>query len=169
MTSVDRDHVLELYAYHHWATDRALDAVAAVSAGQLDRTWGGSFGTGRALLTHVVGVERLWLERWNGRSPKALPDFSAARTGRAFRAEWEKVKAEQQRFLSSVTRDQLNGDLTYVNIKGERWTYPLADILVHVVNHGTYHRGQLTHLLRDLGSTAPSTDYLIFVQEQRAG
>ena len=54
-----------------------------------------------------------------------------------------------------------------MNIKGERWTYRLAEILAHVVNHGTYHRGQLAHLLRDSGMAAPSTDYLIFVQDRQ--
>jgi uncharacterized damage-inducible protein DinB len=169
MSNVDRQHVLQLYAYHHWATDRVLDALAVASREELDRKWGGSFGTGRALLRHVVGVERLWLERWKGTSLKQLPDFAATHSGREFRAEWETVKGDQQRFLAALTNGQLASDLAYVNTKGERWTYPLAEVLVHVVNHGTYHRGQLTHLLRDLGQPAPSTDYLIFVDEKRRG
>lgn len=166
---MERDHLLRLYDYHHWATDRVLGAFAAVSPQQLDNPWGGSFGTGRALLKHVVGVERLWLERWNGTSPKALPDFPVTMSGEDFNAEWQRVKSDQQRYLDELTRDQLIGDLSYVNIKGERWRYPFAEVLQHVVNHGTYHRGQLVHLLRDLGRTAPSTDYLLFVGERREG
>lgn len=168
MANFERDNILDLYAYHHWATDRVLDTFAVVSAGQLDRPWGGSFGTGRALLRHVVGVERLWYDRWNGVSAKTLPDFPPTFTGLDFGAEWKQIKADQQGFLEELSRDKLAGDLTYVNVKGERWTYPLSEVLFHVVNHGTYHRGQLTHLLRDLGLTARSTDYLIFVEEQRA-
>ena len=167
MTGVDRNHVERLYAFHHWATDLVLDALSAASAAMLDRPWGGSFGTGRALLRHVVGVERLWCDRWGGISPKALPDYPARHAGREFRAEWEEIKKDQQRFIQALTPGQLAGDLTYVNIKGETWTYPFADILVHCANHGTYHRGQLTHLLRDLGLSAPSTDFLIFADEQR--
>ena len=60
----------------------------------------------------------------------------------------------------------LEESFTYVNLKGEQSTYRFADILVHVVNHGTYHRGQLGHLLRDLGLTPPSTDYLIFRRDK---
>lgn len=167
MTTVDRDHILRLYAYHHWATDRVLDALVPTTANQLERKWGGSFGSGRALLMHVVGVERLWCDRWRGYSAKALPDYPPSYSGKEFRGEWEKVKRDQQRFLDALTDKQLGDDLSYVNIKGEPWTYPFADVLVHVVNHGTYHRGQLTHLLRDLGQIAPSTDYLIFADEQR--
>lgn len=167
MSLVDRDHVLRLYEYHHWAEDRMLDAFGSVTTEQLDKPWGGSFGTGRGLLRHVVGADRLWVERWNGRSPKSLPDFPATHAGRDFRAEWEKVKADERLFLSSLAKDRLTSELTYVNMKGEQWTYPFAEILVHVVNHGTYHRGQLTHLLRDLGQAPTSTDYLVFLQEQR--
>ena len=163
----DLEHVQRLHDFHHWATDKAFEALSAASAEQLNRKWGGSFGTGRALLEHVLGAERLWCDRWGGHSAKVFPRYPASHSGRDFRAEWEKIEGDQQRFLTALTAKQLAADLTYVNIKGETWTYPFADILVHCANHGTYHRGQITHLLRDLGLPAPSSDYLIFVSERR--
>ena len=166
---MERDQILRQFDFHHWATDRVLAAFAAVSAEQLDRLWGGSFGSGRALLKHVVGVERLWLDRWLGNSPKGLPDFPQTTSGSGFRDEWEKIKADQQRFLDKLTREQLASDLTYVNMKGVKSTYEFGEVLRHNVNHGTYHRGQLVHLLRDLGQSAPSTDYLLFIEERRKG
>lgn len=169
MPSFERDQILELFAYHHWATDQVFGALSALSAAQLNEEWGGSFGTGRALLRHVVGVEQLWFERWRGKSPKGLPDFPPTLAGRDFADAWSKVKAEQQEFLEELSRSQLEGTLSYVNIKGEKWTYPLSDVLAHVVNHGTYHRGQLTHLLRDRGLAGISTDYLLFADERRKG
>lgn len=169
MTAMDRDQVLRDFAFHHWATDRVLDAFATVSIERLDRTWGGSFGSGSALLRHVVGVERLWLDRWLGNSPRTLPDFPPTTSGAGFRDEWKKVKAEQQGFLDQLTSAQLAADLAYVNMKGVRSTYAFGEVLRHNVNHGTYHRGQLVHLLRDLGESAPSTDYLLFIEERRKG
>jgi uncharacterized damage-inducible protein DinB len=166
---MQRDQILRLYAYHHWAADRAFAAVSSLTATQLDQHWGGSFGTGRALLRHVAGVERLWLERWRGNSLKALPDFPPTHSGRDFQREWVTVKSDQVRYLDELTTELVAGELTYVNLKGERWTYPFADLLTHVVNHGTYHRGQITHLLRDLGLAAPATDYLLFVEDRRKG
>jgi len=164
---VDRAHIQRLYAFHHWATDRVLDALSPASVEQLDREWGGSFGTGRALLRHVIGVERLWCDRWSGRSAKSLPDYPRTHAGREFRAEWEKIKKDQRRFIDTLTPAQLAGNLTYVNMKGETWTYAFSDILFHCANHGTYHRGQITHLLRDLGLPAPSTDFLDFADQER--
>src|SRR5688500_14292657 len=119
MTLPDREHILRLYDFHHWATDNAFDALAAVSAEQLDKKWGGSFGTGRALLRHVVAVERLWHERWNGNSPKSIPEFPPDLSGSDFRDEWAKVRADQRLFLEDLSRDMLASDLTYTNIKGE--------------------------------------------------
>jgi uncharacterized damage-inducible protein DinB len=167
MPSSDRDDVLELFDYHHWAANRLFDAVAALSSAQLDRSWGGSFGSGRALLRHVVGADRLWVERWQGRSLKGLPEYPASWSGRDFLNEWKKVAADEREYLGALTRDMLLGELTYTNLKGERVTFRLPEILAHVVNHGTYHRGQIAHLLRDLGLAAPSTDYIVFVTERR--
>src|SRR5687768_12642257 len=168
MPSLERDHILELFAYHHWATDSLMTALAGASADQLDEPWGGSFKTGRGLLRHVVGAEWIWCERWNGRSPRAR-DFDATWNAADFRREWEAVKAEQQSFLEGLSRNQLLGDLTYLNLKGEKWTHQMSDILFHVVNHGTYHRGQLAQFLRDRELPPASTDYLIFVQRRRSG
>ncbi len=167
MSSVDRDFILHHFAYHHWASDRVLESVAALSVDQLDEPWGGSFRSGRALLHHVVGAEFLWCERWNGRSPKGFPEFPATWSGRDYLKEWKKIRAEQHEYMSGLSRDLLMGDLTYLNTKNEKWTYRLSEILIHVVNHGTYHRGQLTHLLRDMGLAAPSTDYILWMAEQR--
>jgi len=167
MPPIDHKHVQRLYAFHHWATDLALDALVPASVVQLDSEWGGSFGTGRALLRHVIGVERVWCDRWSGHSAKSLPEYPRTHTGREFKSEWQMIKKDQKQFIDALTPAKVAGDLTYVNVKGETRTYPFSDILIHCANHGTYHRGQITQLLRDLGLPAPSTDFLEFVDQQR--
>ena len=168
MANVDREFMLEQFDYHHWAADRVFESTAALSSNHLDDEWGGSFKSGRALRRHVVGVERLGCERWNLRNPGGLPEYPATWSGRDYLNEWKKIRNDQREYLGRVTQAMLMGDLTYVNIKGEKWTYRLSEVLLHVVNHGTYHRGQLTHLLRDMGLAAPSTDYTVWVAERRA-
>jgi uncharacterized damage-inducible protein DinB len=164
---MDREQVLKLFEYHHWAGDRAFDAIAGLSAEQLDRDWGGSFKTPRALLSHIIGAELVWLRRWQGASPKTIDPFPSTYAGRDFVTEWRKIRAAQRDFLDEMPRDRLSTDLTYVNLKGETWSFNFGDILQHVVNHGTYHRGQITHLLRDLALDAPSTDYVLFLGLRR--
>ena len=150
-----------MMTYHHWAADKTFEGLSQATAAQLDQKWGGSFGTGRALLNHVLGAERLWVDRWNGISGKINP-LPATHSGRDLAAEWGRIKADEQKFLASLTATRFRQDLTYVNMKGETKTFPWSHIFVHVVNHGTYHRGQLTHLLRDLGLPATGTDFLYY-------
>ena len=161
----DLDFVRRKFHYHHWAADRAMDGVAKLSASQLDEPLGGSFKNGRALLRHVIGVERLWCERWTGATPRALPEFPASFSGADYHAEWKNVKAEQQKYLAGLSGEKVGGDLTWTNIKGEVTTAPLTEVFEHVVNHGTYHRGQITHLLRDRGMDVQGMDYLVFMKE----
>ncbi len=161
MTNPGLDHIRRLFEYHHWAGGKTFDALAAVKPEQLDQKWGGSFGTGRALLQHVLGADRVWADRWNGTSKK-LATYPPEWGGREYRDEWQRIAADQARFLAKFSQKQLDGNLTYTNLKGEEKTLDWTRVLVHVVNHGTYHRGQLTHLLRDLGLPASGTDYLYF-------
>ena len=61
--------------------------------------------------------------------------------------------------------DDLAKDLRYLNLRGEFYAYPLWQQLAHVVNHSTYHRGQITTMLRQLGAAATSTDLLLYYDE----
>ncbi|HET9440126.1 MAG TPA: DinB family protein [Longimicrobiales bacterium] len=154
-----------LVGYHHWATSRLLGALSALPADALDRPVGGSFGTLRGLLQHILGTEEVWLERLRGHSPSALPDLTSFNAVSDFQAAWGAVQTEQHIFISGLGSEQFEAPISYINFRGEAWAYPLDAVLLHLVNHGTYHRGQLAHVLRQLGQTAPATDYLVFVDE----
>ena len=160
---MELSHIRKLFDYHHWAADKMFEALGDVSAEELDEPWGGSFKTARALLRHIVGAEQLWLERFGGVSPKSMPEFLATHSGADYLAEWRNVKAREQEFVAGLNAQKLAAPLSYVNMKGEQHAYPMSDILTHLVNHGTYHRGQLTHLLRDLGRPGVSTDYVAWL------
>jgi uncharacterized damage-inducible protein DinB len=151
----------ELYAYNRWANARTLEGASGLSPEELSRAVGGSFSTVLGTLTHLVGAEWLWLERWRGASPRALPGgFTGLEDLRGRLAE---VEAGQKELLGGLTSDGLKTKITYVNFAGETRTYALGDLLVHVVNHGTYHRGQVATLLRQLGKKPLSTDYLLYL------
>ena len=160
---LSKDDAARLWTFHHWAQDKAFDALTAVSAAELDRKWGGSFGTGRGMLEHIVGADHIWIERLHGNSLKKRPDYAASNGGKEFRDEWQKVRARERAYIDALTPAQLAKDLSYTNLKGEAFTWPLSDVLFHIANHGTYHRGQITQLLRDLGKDAPATDYTVFL------
>jgi len=151
----------ELFAYNYWARDRQLEACAALSEEQFQRPLGNSFSSVRDTLAHLVGVEWAWLERWRGRSPRVLPAAQEFPTLVAIAERWRAVEQDMKEYLTGVDDEALARPLTYTNFRGETMTYPLWRAVLHVVNHQTYHRGQLTTLLRQLGTRPPAVDLLV--------
>ena len=163
MISVDT--LCGLFEYDYWARDRQLEACAALTLEQFLRPMGSSFSSVRDTLAHLVAAEWVWLERWLGRSPTKLDaeEYSAEKfpTLDSVRQRWRMVEANMRSYLSGLQDGALDRPLSYTNLKGERWTYPLWQTLLHLVNHQTYHRGQITTLLRQLGAAAPAIDFLV--------
>ena len=162
---MNADHFRHLYGFNRWANARILDACARLTPEQLLRTIPSSFPSVRDTLAHILAAEWIWLERWKGISPKALLDASSFPTLEVLRERWKTIEREQRAFLESVRDPDLGKILTYVNTKGETWSYLLGRTLQHVANHSTYHRGQVTTMLRQLGAEAPPTDLLVFEDE----
>jgi uncharacterized damage-inducible protein DinB len=152
----------ELYDYNFWARDQQLAVCQKLSEEQLSRPLGSSFGTLRDTLKHVAGSEWVWMERFDGRDARSVPWYQETTSLESLRARWALIEADLRRYLASLTPQALTAPLTYVNFKGETWTYPLWQTLLHLANHGTYHRGQITMALRQLGATPPAIDFLVF-------
>ena len=85
----------------------------------------------------------------------------------AVRARWDALWDEQQAYLAGVDEASLARDVAYRTFDGTPHQQPLHELIRHVVNHATYHRGQLAAMLRQLGKTPPSTDLARFYREQR--
>lgn len=155
----------ELYAYNDWANDRVFGAVESLSRELLARDLGNSFASLQDTFVHLVGAEWIWLERWRGRWPSALPKTSEFADLGAVCGKAEEVRRDREKWLSSLREEDLNKDLRYVNLRGEFYSYPLWQQLTHVTNHSSYHRGQVTTMLRQLGVAAVSTDFLLYFDE----
>ena len=151
----------ELFAYNYWARDRQLEACAALSPEQFERPLGNSFSSMRDTLAHLVGAEWVWLERLHGRSPEALPAIEEFRNLKAIAERWRAVEQGVREHIAGLHDEDLSGDVCYTNFSGEAWRYPLWLMLLHLVNHQTYHRGQVTMLLRQLGARPTPVDLLV--------
>ncbi len=159
------DEIRQLFAYNRWANRLMLDTVAHFTAEELTREIGGSFGTLHATLAHMVGAEWLWLRRWQGNSPEAIPaGWTSANFGE-LRAAWTDVEDGQAAFLGAITEGRLMASVRYRTLAGIEHEGPLWQLLRHVVNHATYHRGQVATLTRQLGREPPSTDLVRFYRE----
>lgn len=155
----------ELLSYNTWANGRMLEAVSHLDAEAFSCELGGSYPSVQATLTHMVWAEWLWLERWQDRSPMELFNPSEFPGVGSIRDRWQRVQADQRAFVSSLSDERLQRIGRYTNRKGETWEYALWRQLHHAFNHSTYHRGQVTNLLRLLNAQPIATDFLVYRDE----
>lgn len=163
---MNTEDIRQLFEFNAWANARILDAASRLSAEDFTRPLGNSFPSVRDTLVHVLFAEWVWLRRWLGESPRRAPwESSEFADVAALRAELERVERERDEFVAGLSDDELKTVVAYTNVKGQEWRYPLGRMLQHVVNHSTYHRGQVVTMLRQMGAEAPSTDLLLRLDE----
>jgi len=154
-----------LFAYNRWANARTLDAAARLTPDQFTRDLGNSFASVRDTLVHIYGAEWIWLERWKGASPTSALSAGDFPDVTIIASRWKELEGEQSAFLAGLSDADLAQPLEYANLKGERFTGPVGRLMQHLINHSTYHRGQITTMLRQLGATPASTDLVTFLRE----
>lgn len=155
-----------LYDYNAWANRRALDAASALTKEQFMKPLGSSFASVRDTLAHICGAEWVWLERFQGRSPASLPDSAQYDDIGSLREKWAEQEARLLAFVGQLTPEDLNRVMEYKTLKFGVYRNPLWQSMQHLVNHGTYHRGQVTTLLRQLGAQPTLTDLMHFYRER---
>ena len=163
---VTPEDIRRLYDYNSWANRRSLEASAALSTEQFLKPMGSSFSSVRDTLAHIYGCECLWLERFHGHSPSSLPDSKQFAEIASLRSAWSDFEGRLLGFVGSQTQDDLNRVLEYKTLNFGVYRNPLWESMQHVVNHGTYHRGQVTTMLRQLGAKAIATDLMHFYRER---
>jgi uncharacterized damage-inducible protein DinB len=156
----------ELYEFNRWANARVLNAASKLSVDEFARDLGNSFPSVGATLAHILAAEWIWLQRWLGSSPRAMPAGWSSMGAADLRQTWETVEAEQTRFIMAINETDLDRVISYINLAGLSYSYPLWQMLRHVVNHSTYHRGQIITMLRQMGAQIIGTDLLIFYDEK---
>jgi uncharacterized damage-inducible protein DinB len=150
----------EMFDHNYWARDRQMQVCSTLTPEQLLQPLGGSFASLRDTLVHMVAVEWIWLERWRGHGPQSLlqpqefPDISA------IKMRWDHVENEMRAYLKDLDNDTLERPVTCVSTRGYTWTYALWRMMLHLLNHQSYHRGQVTTLLRQLGVQPAKVDFL---------
>jgi uncharacterized damage-inducible protein DinB len=155
-----------LIAYHYWARNRILDAVALLSPEQFTREVGGSFGSVRNTLVHTLSAECIWLLRWKGESPSGMLAPEKFADLNAIREAWSTHESRLRAFFDGLDERGIQQSIKYKMFNGEDTTSVLCHMLQHVVNHASYHRGQVTTLLRQLGAAPPkSMDLIAFYRE----
>lgn len=136
--------VKTLFDYDLWANKLWLESLEARGWPEVETK----------IFVHILGASTIWIERIGGESLSAIP------TPEPTLAMLEQLHA---RWVKAVTEDDLDRVIAFKRTTGEANSLPIATIAQHVVNHGTYHRGELRGLAKAAGfDTFPETDFARF-------
>jgi uncharacterized damage-inducible protein DinB len=156
-----------LYRYNAWANARVLAAAGGLDHERLLAPGDGCDSI-RDTLVHVFAAQWLYLERWHGRSPRAMPAAAEFPDVAAMRARWDEIERATAAFVAGLTAARLDEVVAYTNFQGERWAYPLWQQMTHQVNHATQHRSEAAVLLTRYGRSPGGLDLLYFVDVENA-
>ena len=154
-----------LYDYTRWADGRMFEAVGKLSPEAWTKDLGSSLKSVRDTVVHIVSAQWIWISRWKGQTPSGMWAAAEFPTPASVREKWEPLAAEQAAFVAAQTEESVAKPLTYKNLKGESFTYPLGQLMLHTTNHSTYHRGQVTTMIRQLGGQPLSSDLVVYYGE----
>ena len=118
------------------------------------------------LMAHLLAAQQVWFSRCN---KAGSSNYSIWPEGNmdAFDQQINDIHQQWARLLETFTDADFEKEISYKNSRGDEFTNKLADILTHVINHGTHHRAQIGQLLKSAGAeTLPVTDYIFYIREQ---
>jgi uncharacterized damage-inducible protein DinB len=152
-----------LLDYHYWARDRMFDALDALTPEQATRSLGGSFTSVHDTVAHLYAADVVWYARWQGDSPAALLTGAAFPDLATVRRAWTEHERKMRAFLDELGEAGITRAIGFKMLTGQPASSPFWQMLQHLVNHGSYHRGQVTTMLRQLGAQpAKSLDMIAF-------
>jgi uncharacterized damage-inducible protein DinB len=145
---------LRMFDYDHWANGECVRAIS--SGGSVPAKSVGRFA-------HILSAEKLWLDRIVGR-PQSLAVWPSLSIDECQKLVVEMASAWRE-YLRGLESHALGELVHYRNTKGEAWSSRIEDILLHVIMHSVYHRGQIALELREAGFEPASTDFILAVRQ----
>ena len=150
--------------YTAWASQRLIAAAAQLSPEHLHHDFGTAHRDILETLVHIFAADRIWLARLTG-APQSVFVTDSDRSLTFLQDAWPQLHNNWKEWARSLRNDSVSSALTYKDLKGNEWTQPLWQLVLHVVNHGSHHRGQVSGFLRSLGHTPPILDLVYYYRE----
>ena len=147
-----------LYEYNEWANERVIGSLRELPEADYVREMGGGWPSVRATFVHIAGATDAWAERFAGKEALVLPKESDLPKLEDAVALLLEAQRKHRAHLKTLTREKLDRPFSWKNLSGEVKAAPYEIVVRHVVNHQTYHRGQIASMLRRLGGKPIATD-----------
>ncbi|WP_433972422.1 DinB family protein [Tunturiibacter lichenicola] len=154
-----KELLLAHLGYSAWATRRVLGACSVLTADQLDKEMGASHSNILRTLRHIHDGERVWLRRLievdNDRLPRgSAPEHSFESLVQYWPGLWDGYRG----WVDAASDDDLTCEVSTVLPDDAVFRVPRWQIVLHAINHSTFHRGQIITMLRGFGVVPPNTD-----------
>lgn len=154
--------------YTAWASGRLVEAAGQLTPEELTHDFGSADKSVLGTLVHVFAADRIWMARIAGDAPAKFIDPERDMHLSVLQNLWPPLLNKWQQWASSLTGDSAEASVAWKDLKGNSFEMPAWQIVLHVVNHGTHHRGQCSGFLRALGKTPPSLDLARFYRDLKA-
>jgi uncharacterized damage-inducible protein DinB len=159
-----RSTALRHLEYHAWATQKTLDSIEPLSAEELNRDMQTSHSSVWGTLNHSYQADALWLKRLQGDGDAKLDGVAPAADLATLRSVWAHVQGDFISWAGGLNDQDWDTVIDYRFMSGKAGRSPIYESVLHAVNHGTYHRGQIVTMLRQLGAEPLATDFIHFVR-----
>lgn len=154
--------------YNVWANKKILETLMQLPEGLIDAETNSSFPTLRKTIYHLWDAQIIWLNRLNGISLTEWPSKSYAKDFDGFDNYVIQQSEDFDRFVQYKSEDFLASQIYYKNMEGKEQQQKAWQLILHCMNHSTYHRGQLITMLRSFEvKNLPSTDLIFYLREQK--
>lgn len=144
--------------YSGWASARLVEAAGTLTADELTRDFATADKSVLGTLVHVYAADRVWMGRITGDPPAKFIDPEKDMHLSVVQNDWKPLLDKWLAWTSSLTAESAMADVSWKDAKGNTQSSPAYQIVLHVVNHGTHHRGQVSGFLRAMGKVPPSLD-----------
>ena len=165
---MNKNNLLILAEYNIWATNRLIQSLESIHHDDFHQDVGLYFKSIAGTLNHLLlGEHYLWYSRFNeGVSPQIALDTIIHTEKAVLLNELQQKSVNWISFIDQIDETMLEGNLTYKRVSGQELTLPFAATLMHVFNHGTHHRSQITAAVTALGYPCPELDLVYMLAEQ---
>ena len=151
--------------FHRWANQRIVEAARPLSNEALHKDHGTAFKSIFGTLVHIYQADAAWFGRIHGNPDSQTTTYPPKQDLAEFSADWFALLDGAVEWSSKLSETEWSAVIAYKDSRGNSHHTPVLPIVMHVVNHGSYHRGQVSQLLRQSGITPPNTDLINFYRQ----
>ena len=165
ITSI-QGHFARLTEYNYWANEKLSNYILELDEELIDKEAHSSFPSLKQTILHISDAELIWLNRLKGKSMSQWPSEAFQGPKEVLIHQWLTPSLSWKKHVAELDDESILQSFTYQNTKGTEFSNQIADAITQVMNHSSYHRGQIVSMLRQLEQgDIPQTDFIRYLRE----